>query len=224
MLFLDIHQLSCGIKQEYKMNKEEYVLMCFFMGNDFLPGIPSLDIREGGLERLMESYKKVLDDDKDFTVLVNNKVDWNRVYRILKPLIAEERQIMIDKQVKYEKDSNRAMHRNVKSLTVEEKLDNIVRINRHVERYVCPKEDGWEKRFYSVTGNSELANATHYRNMFESVYKYYTEGVLEYAINSKILLRSIMLKNTECSMSIINPGVQKYDWSYKSRHWESVYY
>ena len=228
MLFLDIQALSNGIKQEYLINKEEYVLMCFFMGNDFLPSIPSLDIREGGLERLMESYKSVLKEDKDFTVLVKNKVDWNRIYRILRPLIAEERQIMIDKQVKYERESSRASHRNISSLSIEEKLDNIVRVNRHVERYVCPKEDGWEKRFYSVTGNSEMANATHYRNMFEAVYKYYTEGVLEYAINSKILLRSIMLKNTEqpvqCHEQPIKTGVQKFDWAYKSRHWESVYY
>ena len=73
-----------------------------------------------------------------------------------------------------------------------------------------------------------MANATHYRNMFEAVYKYYTEGVLEYAINSKILLRSIMLKNTEqpvqCHEQPIKTGVQKFDWAYKSRHWESVYY
>jgi 5'-3' exoribonuclease 1 len=39
---------------------DDFVLICFFIGNDFLPNLPGIDIAEGSLNRMLELYKELL--------------------------------------------------------------------------------------------------------------------------------------------------------------------
>lgn len=39
---------------------DDFILMCFFVGNDFLPHLPGLHINEGGLPLLFDIYKSIL--------------------------------------------------------------------------------------------------------------------------------------------------------------------
>ena len=68
-----IYEKSNGINME--LNEEalisDYIFMCYFLGNDFLPHIPSLEIQNDGITHLIEKYAETLYE----ILLERNKVE-----------------------------------------------------------------------------------------------------------------------------------------------------
>ena len=51
---------------------DDWVFICFFAGNDFLPHIPSLDVRDNGIDTLVGCWKRILPSLKNFITCDGN--------------------------------------------------------------------------------------------------------------------------------------------------------
>lgn len=76
---------------------DDWVFMCFFVGNDFLPHLPSLEIREGAIDRLVGIYKRVLPRCGGY-LAKHGIVDLKRVEMVLRELGFVEDEIFKKRQ------------------------------------------------------------------------------------------------------------------------------
>ena len=102
--FLDIEELCVSITLEMNMpysdgitpmtRIHDYALLCFFLGNDFLPHIPVIDIRIDGIQVLLDAYRNTMSRGK----LVNIEgpsINWDELDKVISWIAVREKDILI---------------------------------------------------------------------------------------------------------------------------------
>lgn len=72
---------------------DDFVLLCFFAGNDFLPHLPALNIRQGGIEVLMHLYQRLLPSLGGY-LTENGELNLNRLELFLREFSFGEEEIL----------------------------------------------------------------------------------------------------------------------------------
>ncbi|XP_055351574.1 5'-3' exoribonuclease 2-like [Paramacrobiotus metropolitanus] len=102
------HAVSYGFDLERAI--DDWVFMCFFVGNDFLPHLPSLEIREGAIDRLIDLYKANADRSGGY-LTENGFVNLERVQHVLTELGKMEDGILKNRMHKAKIDRRREKER-----------------------------------------------------------------------------------------------------------------
>ena len=159
----------------------DYIFLGFFLGNDFMPHFPAINIRTGGVDKMMNAYKATIGPDEN---LCDGKtINWNNVRKVVKFLAAlEEEYIIAEHKTRNSRERN-GMPQN----TPEEKFkrfDSTPMYDRELEKYVNPFKPYWQSRYYkalfdihSDTDEEQRKDiATNYLQGLEWTMKYYTSG------------------------------------------------
>ncbi|XP_050434790.1 5'-3' exoribonuclease 2 homolog isoform X2 [Adelges cooleyi] len=93
----ELEMPNLPFEYEFERAIDDWVFMCFFVGNDFLPHLPSLEIRENAIDRLVALYKKTVYKTGGFLTL-NGDVNLDRVQLIMSDLGLAEDEIFKKRQ------------------------------------------------------------------------------------------------------------------------------
>jgi 5'-3' exoribonuclease 2 len=96
-LALEVSGLQC--EYDFERVVDDFVFLSFFVGNDFLPHLPSLRIREGALDALMVIYKNLLPQIDDY-LTCQGKINLNEVNALFRDIskLEEEQLILYEKK------------------------------------------------------------------------------------------------------------------------------
>ncbi|CAG8672280.1 5203_t:CDS:10, partial [Ambispora leptoticha] len=89
-------------RPDFERSIDDWVFLCFFVGNDFLPHLPSLEIREGAIDTLTSIWKKVLPEMGGY-LTKNGEVNLERAQVLITQLGYREDQIFRDRHEREER-------------------------------------------------------------------------------------------------------------------------
>ena len=88
-LAAELHVPSQHFRFDLERALDDWVFMCFFVGNDFLPHLPSLDIRENGIDTLITIWRQNLAAMGGY-VTKDGEVNLERAQYIMNDLAKQE--------------------------------------------------------------------------------------------------------------------------------------
>lgn len=186
---LNIDKLAYNIEQYTCASPQSYIFLCFLLGNDFLPHFPALNLRTNGMDILLESYKK--NTTPTTPLIKNGKIQWRVLYKMLLDISKNERNLFIEKT----KDRD-ILEKKIKYLPIKKidggdpSLHNLHSpiLNRELEKYICPEEDGWETRYYRVLFEKNIDINSVCLNLLYGLewnFKYYSGDCIDWRWNYK---------------------------------------
>ncbi|KAL8538310.1 hypothetical protein ACS0TY_000334 [Phlomoides rotata] len=150
---------------------DDFVFMCLFVGNDFLPHVPSLEISEGAIDLLMLVYKKEFVRMGGYLTDAS-KVNLERVEHFVQALASYEDAI-------FEKRKQKLLSMEKKTkiyqLRPGQKNYRCVSDPRFVADKVNLGEEGWKERYY--TEKFQVQNDDDRERVTKHAVLKYVEGI-----------------------------------------------
>lgn len=157
----------------------DYVFMSFMLGNDFIPHMPALNIRTNGIDRLFDAYSATMAGNSSLTH--NGKINWKSFKKFIQYLANNEFNYIKHEYELREKQEKRVL-RYYHTKDEAEKWDVKPQIERSIEKYINPDQEGWKWRYYKFLTDIDIQHfsprkiSLNYLEALEWTFAYYTTG------------------------------------------------
>ena len=145
-IYLDIDILKSSIN----ISPEDYVFICFFIGNDFIKNTPSINIRYHGLDVLLDTYFKLKNKYGNMFYIVNrfeNNYINLRYFREFINELSKKEDERIKTIMRIRDHQQKNLSRN--TLTYEERKLNEPILDRTIEKKIFDDICNWREKYYN---------------------------------------------------------------------------
>jgi 5'-3' exonuclease len=167
---------------EQKNNRlYDYIFLCFFLGNDFMPHFPAVNIRTGGISKMMTAYSATIGCYPNEYLTNGQTIYWKNVKKLVKALADKEEEFLKQESKLRARREASKMPNN----TVEDKwklFENKPTYSRETEKYINVFNLGWQTRYYKTLFDLTIDDvrrqqiSINYLQGLEWTMKYYTTG------------------------------------------------
>ena len=169
---------------------EDYIFMCFLLGNDFMPHFPALNIRYNGFNVLLNLYKTEFGIKKQ--LIKDGKIIWKNFKLFIEKIANNEEAFLKEIYKIREKQSKKKYSEN----SIEEKENkyiNLPSFERNIEKFINPYEEEWQYRYYYSLFNVNIdKNKNHvpevcnnYLQTLQWTYYYYSKECINWSHSYK---------------------------------------
>ena len=192
LYLLNIPKLKHIISEHFSNNSNNdtcsnYIFLCFFLGNDFLPHFPALNIRTNGIKNLNDSYLNVVTNNN---LIENDSLNWGEIKNLVKDLSNYEEDFIIEEYAIRNKFKKRHFNPDDPKY-LEERFNNLPILDMKIEEYIDPYKPNWQHRYYD-----KLFNIEYDKNLIKNICINYLEGL-------------------EWTFKYYNTGCPDWTWYYK---------
>lgn len=184
VITLDMNNGQELTTEQQKNRIYDYILLCFFLGNDFMPHFPSINIRTGGVDKMINAYKATIGGTSE-NLTDGKKIIWKSVRKLVEFLQNNEEEFIKTEAKSRDKREKFMLPDN----TPEEKykkFEAIPTYERSLEKYINPFKPDWQTRYYKSLFNVDIDDirrkqiCVNYLEGLEWTMKYYTTGCADW--------------------------------------------
>jgi 5'-3' exoribonuclease 1 len=177
---LDMNNGKTLTTTQYHNRIYDYILICFMLGNDFLPHFPAINIRTGGINKLLSAYKETVGNTNN-VLTDGTRIFWKQ-FRIFVSYLANLEEGFLKEETKMRDRRARNVLPSDTPDARYKQFESLPMYERETEKYINPYQNYWQTRYYKALFNNQTTDEFRFRlcdNYLEGLewcMKYYTSG------------------------------------------------